>query len=145
MRGPHDDVFYHTLQALTDEYTTAQRLGYWPGAGFLTPGTRLGGRSVPSNAWERRQLAATAAVRRQGQTAGGTRLGGAASSRPLNQLAAEAALRRQRDARTCASQQDMQEILNSTREADVVALDDSDEDTPSGVARGTCDDPILIE
>jgi len=39
----------------------------------------------------------------------------------------------------------MQEILNSTREADVVALDDSDEDTPSGVARGTCDDPILIE
>lgn len=138
-------MFYHTLQALTDEYTTAQRLGYWPGAGFLTPGTRLGGRSGPSNAWERRQITAAAAERRQGQTSQGTRLGGAASSRPLNQLAAEAALRRQRDARTCASQHDMKEILTSTLEADVVALDDSDDDTPSVVARGTYDDPILIE
>lgn len=91
MRGPHDTKFYAALHGLTAEYEEAQRLGYWPGAGFLTPGTRLGGADgadVPRNL--ARVQAAEAALRRQ--RAGGqppTRLGGRSATRPLRELAAE--------------------------------------------------------
>ena len=54
VRGPHDTQFYTTLTQLTDEYDAAQRLGYWPGDGFLTPGTRLGGAPVPATLAVRR-------------------------------------------------------------------------------------------
>lgn len=90
MRGPHDTQFYTTLAQLTEEYDTAQRLGYWPGAGFLTPGVRLGGRGAPLSPEARRARAAEQALQRQRTQQGTFRLGGAApGQRSLRELAAE--------------------------------------------------------
>lgn len=150
MRGPHDTQFYEALQSLTTEYENAQRLGYWPGAGFLTAGAKLGGHrnSLSGTSEERRQLAAEAAVRRQTPP---LRLGGSPvpSSVPLRELTAEAALRRQQDAKTCASasQEQVDEVLSEMQgsEQDVIEIVDSDEDDPLPQGRGTREDPIVMD
>lgn len=149
MRGPHDTLFYEALQSLTSEYETAQRLGYWPGAGFLSAGARLGGRrgSLPT-LQERRILSAEAAVRRQTPP---LRLGGTPPSPfvPLRDLAAEAALRRQADAQICASASQVQ-LESALTEMqgdgqDIIEVLDSDDDDPVPSARGTRDDPIVMD
>lgn len=162
VRGPHDTQFYSTLAKLTEEYDTAQRLGYWPGAGFLTPGVRLGGRDAPLSPEARRQRAAEQALRRaQGSRlgAGGMRLGGAPrGDRSLRELAAEvrswltqAALRRIRDAQTCASAsaEEAESIRAETeaaeRDAIVVVDSDEEDDAPRAArASGTRHDPIVL-
>ncbi|WFD21140.1 hypothetical protein MCAP1_003397 [Malassezia caprae] len=137
VRGPHDTQFYEALRSLTSEYETAQRLGYWPGAGFLSAGTQE----------ERRRLASEAAARRRVPP---VRLGGTPvpSSVPMRILAAEAALRRQQDAKTCASasQDQVDEVLAEMQgEQDAIEVLDSDDDEPVLLGRGTQDDPIVME
>ena len=149
MRGPHDTQFYEALRSLTSEYESAQRLGYWPGAGFLSAGATLGGhrRSLPSTYEDRRRLAAEAAVRRQVPPVrrGGTPV---PSSVPMRDLAAEAALRRQQDAKTCASasQDEVDEVL-AEMQGEQVAIEvlDSDDDEPVLRGRGTWEDPIIMD
>ncbi|KAI3624840.1 hypothetical protein CBS14141_003268 [Malassezia furfur] len=160
VRGPHDTQFYTTLTQLTDEYDAAQRLGYWPGDGFLTPGTRLGGAPVPATLAVRRERAATKALQRA-QTPGAVRLGGvAARGRPLRELAAEAAVRRARDAQTCASASSSEAAAigaaTEAAERDAIVVSDSDErderddardgerDAPRARPAGTRHDPIVL-
>lgn len=161
VRGPHDTQFYTTLTQFTDEYDAAQRLGYWPGDGFLTPGTRLGGAPVPATLAVRRERAATKALQRA-QTPGAVRLGGvAARGRPLRELAAEAAVRRARDAQTCASASSSEAAAigaaTEAAERDAIVVSDSDDerderddardgerDAPRARPAGTRHDPIVL-
>ncbi|WFC96468.1 hypothetical protein MBRA1_003125 [Malassezia brasiliensis] len=154
VRGPHDTQFYTTLAQLTDEYDAAQRLGYWPGDGFLTPGTRLGGTPAPTTLAARRERAAAHALQRA-RTPGAVRLGGvAAPGRPLRELAAEAAVRRARDAQTCASATSSEataiRAATEAAERDAIVVSDSDDepDTPRDAPRarpaGTRHDPIVL-
>ncbi|KAI3617067.1 hypothetical protein CBS9595_002976 [Malassezia furfur] len=154
VRGPHDTQFYTTLAQLTDEYDAAQRLGYWPGDGFLTPGTRLGGMPVATTLAARRERAAAHALQRA-HTPGAVRLGGvAARGRPLRELAAEAAVRRARDAQTCASATSSEaaaiRAATEAAERDAIVVSDSDDehdsarDAPRARPAGTRHDPIVL-
>lgn len=133
-RGPHDTRFYQVLDELTARFDAAARLGHWPGVGFLLPGRRLGGGSAPTALAERRAAAAAAATRRR-MPIGGQRLGGRRPTRTLRELAAEAALRRIADSRTCASASAA--AAEVAREADDAVVV-SDDDAP----RGTRANPI---
>ncbi|KAJ2376045.1 hypothetical protein IW150_002205 [Coemansia sp. RSA 2607] len=108
VRGPHDAVFYATLDALREETQRLMDAGY-AGDGFYTPGRRVGGsRAAPTMA-EARVRAAAAAARR-------TMLGGpprtlaqgaacgwraAQAAHSPAQMAARAAERRLRDEKWC--------------------------------------------
>ncbi|WFD45229.1 hypothetical protein MPSI1_003907 [Malassezia psittaci] len=143
VRGPHDVQFYETLATLTNEYETAERLGYWSGSGFLSQGARLGGRGHHLTPAQRRQVAAEQAARRaKNASRGSARLGGSSmKDRSLRELAAEvrlasltkAALRRIQDAKTCASatSSEAQAIKEQTdtAEREAITVVDSDEDT----------------
>ncbi|WFD00991.1 hypothetical protein MYAM1_003751 [Malassezia yamatoensis] len=149
VRGPHDVAFYETLATLTNEYETAERLGYWSGSGFLSQGARLGGRGNHLTPAQRRQVAAEQAARRATNASrGSARLGGSSmKDRSLRELAAEvrlasltkAALRRIHDAKTCASatsseaQAIKQQTDTAEREAITVVYSDeeTDNDTPT--------------
>ncbi|WFD32941.1 hypothetical protein MSPP1_003994 [Malassezia sp. CBS 17886] len=136
VRGPHDTVFYRTLRDLTAEYDEAQQLGYWPGAGFLSEGLRLGGTAfAPLQLSERRRRAADKVQERAGARGSAGRLGGRAGDRTMRELAAEAALQRMRDAETCASalpQEDMDKIISDADDSQdgrppIIVIDDDEE------------------
>ncbi|WFD34361.1 hypothetical protein MCUN1_001200 [Malassezia cuniculi] len=164
VRGPHDTRFYSVLEELTARYDSAMRLGYWPGAGFLSPGQRLGGGRAPATLFERRNAAvAAAASRASGSHGGAYRLGGTnPTQRSLRELAAEAALRRIADSKTCASAlAEAEQLADVAGDDDVVVVsDDSDDDSsshnglhsppthphrPAAGLRGTPDDPIVLD
>lgn len=68
------------------------------------------------------------------------------SSVPMRDLAAEAALRRQQDAKTCAStSQDQVDEVLAEMQSDAIEVLDSDDDDPVLLGRGTREDPIVME
>ncbi|EFI28710.1 hypothetical protein CC1G_13736 [Coprinopsis cinerea okayama7 len=117
VHGPHDDKFYTLLNKLQEEYYALKRSGY-AGEGFYSPGHRLGGssssssRDVPPHVARQKALEAAQKRKQVSQVLGsGSRtlggLGGGPSTRNLSprELAARAAERRIRDAKSCGSQQ----------------------------------------
>ncbi|KAI0682474.1 WLM domain-containing protein [Cerioporus squamosus] len=108
VHGPHDDKFYKYLADLEEEHAALRRSGY-DGEGFHSAGHRLGkdvSHDLPAHL--ARQKALEAAEKRKQINlilSGGGRLGGAArdANKSPRQLAAEAAERRARDDKACAS------------------------------------------
>ncbi|KAF9817989.1 hypothetical protein IEO21_03064 [Rhodonia placenta] len=108
--GPHDEKFYKFLSELEDEYDALKRSGY-AGEGFFSPGKKLGtnvSHNLPPHLAQQKALEA-AEKRRQVNLimSGGGRLGGPIGRTRINksprELAAEAAERRARDEKACAS------------------------------------------
>ncbi|KAG8887961.1 hypothetical protein FRB99_004182, partial [Tulasnella sp. 403] len=122
VHGPHDQNFYQYLSKLEDEYDALKRSG-WAGEGFFSRGNKLGGgasRDLPQ--YLAREKAAAAAEQRmkvQVMLNNRKRLGGGQgqAGKSMRQLAAEAAERRMRDERSCASGAEAQ------REAERAARD----------------------
>ncbi|KAI0726150.1 WLM-domain-containing protein [Fomitopsis betulina] len=107
VHGPHDEKFYKFLAGLEEEYYALKRSGY-AGEGFFSPGQRVGtnvSHNLPPHLARQRAYQA-AEKRRQISTvlSGGGKLGGGpVTNKSPRQLAAEAAERRARDERSCAS------------------------------------------
>ncbi|GBE77546.1 WLM domain-containing protein [Sparassis latifolia] len=106
VHGPHNDEFYKYLAGLEDEYDALKRSGY-SGEGFFSKGQRLGtnvSHNLPAHLARQRALEAAEKRRRLNfLMSGGGRLGGIRSGKSPRQLAAEAAERRTRDDKACAS------------------------------------------
>ncbi|KAG6851382.1 hypothetical protein H0H93_005780 [Arthromyces matolae] len=109
VHGPHDDKFYKFLSELQDEYDALQRSGY-AGEGFFSNGTRLGvnvSHNLPPHMARAKALEAAEKRRQRTQVLGasGRRLGGRIDTKNLSPrvLAAQAAERRARDEKSCAS------------------------------------------
>ncbi|KAI8990593.1 WLM domain-containing protein [Trametes punicea] len=107
VHGPHDEKFYQYLSGLEEEYEALRKSGY-SGEGFHAPGRRIGtnvSHDLPPHI--ARQKAVEAAEKRKQISVilgGGGRLGGAVrSNKSPRELAAEAAERRARDEKACAS------------------------------------------
>ncbi|KAG5732136.1 DNA damage response protein WSS1 [Termitomyces sp. T112] len=108
VHGPHNDKFYKYLSELQDEYYALQRSGY-AGEGFFSKGHRLGSsvsHNVPFHLVRAKALEAAEKRREISRILGaGGRLGGRINSKGLSpqELAAQAAERRARDEKSCAS------------------------------------------
>ncbi|KAG6868569.1 hypothetical protein C0993_001016 [Termitomyces sp. T159_Od127] len=108
VHGPHDDKFYKYLSGLQDEYDALQRSGY-AGEGFFAKGHRLGSNvshNVPPHVARVKALEAAEKRRQNSRLLGsGGRLGGRINTMGLSprELAAQAAERRARDEKACAS------------------------------------------
>ncbi|KAF8899221.1 WLM domain-containing protein [Infundibulicybe gibba] len=109
VHGPHDDKFYKFLSGLQDEYDQLQQSGY-AGEGFFSKGQRLGvnvSHDLPPHLARTKTLEA-AEKRRQVSKILGTgqnKLGGRLIMKNMTpaQMAAQAAERRARDEKACAS------------------------------------------
>ncbi|KAI9057777.1 WLM-domain-containing protein [Trametes sanguinea] len=136
VHGPHDEKFYKYLAELEEEYENLRKSGY-AGEGFHSDGRRLGtnfSHNLPPHI--ARQKAVEAAERRKQISAilgGGGRLGGGErSNKSLRELAAEAAERRARDEKACASgavaEAEAEKAARESVRDDVIDLtgDDSD-------------------
>ncbi|RPD82246.1 WLM-domain-containing protein [Lentinus tigrinus ALCF2SS1-7] len=144
VHGSHDDKFYKFLAGLEEEYATLRRSGY-DGEGFHSAGRRLGtsfSHDLPVHL--ARQRAVDAAEKRRQISlvlSGGGRLGGAArdANKTPQELAAEAAERRARDDKACASASGafaLQEADKAAKESvqdDVIDLT-SDTESSSGAS-----------
>ncbi|KAG6830343.1 hypothetical protein H0H92_001136 [Tricholoma furcatifolium] len=108
VHGPHDDKFYKFLSGLQDEYDALQRSGY-AGEGFFSEGRRLGANvshDLPPHLARAKALEAAEKRRQTARVLGsGGRLGGRINTKGLTprELAAQAAERRARDEKSCAS------------------------------------------
>ncbi|THH33147.1 hypothetical protein EUX98_g1046 [Antrodiella citrinella] len=108
VHGPHDEKFYKYLSGLEDEYDALKRSGY-SGEGFFSNGVRLGqgvSHDLPPHIARAKALEAAEKRRKIGiMMSGSRRLGGSSKSgsRSPRELAAEAAERRMRDEKACAS------------------------------------------
>ncbi|KAI0660666.1 WLM domain-containing protein [Cubamyces menziesii] len=136
MHGPHDEKFYKFLSGLEEEYEALRKSGY-SGDGFHSEGRRLGANvshDVPPHI--ARQKALEAAEKRRKISVvlgGGGRLGGTTRSyKSPRELAAEAAERRARDEKACASgalaHAEAEKAAQESVQDDVIDLtgDDSD-------------------
>ncbi|KDQ31264.1 hypothetical protein PLEOSDRAFT_1037384 [Pleurotus ostreatus PC15] len=107
VHGPHDDKFYKFLSELEAEYEALKRSGY-SGEGFFSKGHRVGtnvSHNLPPHQARAKALEAAEKRRKVSNLIGqGGRLGGVANVRNLTprELAAQAAERRARDAKSCA-------------------------------------------
>ncbi|KZT73223.1 WLM-domain-containing protein [Daedalea quercina L-15889] len=141
VHGPHDEKFYKFLAGLEEEYAALKRSGY-AGEGFFSKGHRLG-INVSHNLsphLARQRAVEAAEKRRQVSTilGGGGRLGGARgapTNKSARELAAEAAERRARDEKACASgavaQREAEKAAKESVEDKVIDLtggSDSDSD-----------------
>ncbi|KAI0778767.1 WLM domain-containing protein [Trametes elegans] len=138
VHGPHDDKFYKFLSELEEEYEALRKSGY-SGEGFHSSGHRLGtnvSHDLPPHI--ARQKAVDAAEKRKLINAvlgGGGRLGGVGrSNMSPRELAAEAAERRARDEKACASgtlaQAEADKAAKESVRDDVIDLTmDSDSDS----------------
>ncbi|KAI0962377.1 hypothetical protein AcV7_001234 [Taiwanofungus camphoratus] len=137
--GPHDEKFYKFLAVLEQEYDALQRSGY-AGEGFFSEGHRLGANvshNLPPHI--ARQKALEAAEKRRHANlimSGGGRLGGTRikSNKSPRELAAEAAERRARDEKACASgavaQREAEKAAKESVKNEVIDLThDSDSET----------------
>ncbi|TCD62153.1 hypothetical protein EIP91_007281 [Steccherinum ochraceum] len=108
VHGPHDEKFYKFLSGLEEEYEALKRSGY-SGEGFFSKGTRLGqgvSHDLPPHVARSKALEAAEKRRKIGSMMSGSRrLGGAVTmgNRSPRELAAEAAERRAKDEKACAS------------------------------------------
>ncbi|KAI1799123.1 WLM-domain-containing protein [Daldinia bambusicola] len=111
VHGPHDAKFHALWNQLRDEHEALVLKGY-TGEGFLSPGHRLGGRSIPPE--EAHRLARVAAENYRNLTAGsgsgsgpgsGRRLGGAAPrpDQDIRRVIVDAIERRNNTLRGCAN------------------------------------------
>ncbi|CDO73047.1 hypothetical protein BN946_scf185007.g101 [Trametes cinnabarina] len=136
VHGSHDEKFYKHLSELEEDYENLRKSGY-SGEGFHSDGRRLGtnfSHNLPPHI--ARQKAVAAAEKRKQISAilgGGGRLGGGArSDKSLRELAAEAAERRARDEKACASgavaEAEAEKAARESVRDDVIDLtgDDSD-------------------
>ncbi|KAI0652449.1 WLM domain-containing protein [Trametes meyenii] len=140
VHGPHDDKFYKLLSELEEEYDALRRSGY-SGEGFHSNGRRLGANvshDLPPHI--ARQKAVDAAEKRRQISvvlSGGGRLGGMTrNNKSPRELAAEAAERRIRDEKACASgalaQAEADKAAKESVQDDVIDLTlDSDGDDAS--------------
>ncbi|KAI0828912.1 WLM domain-containing protein [Trametes gibbosa] len=136
VHGPHDDQFYKFLSGLEDEYAALRQSGY-SGEGFHADGHRVGAdisHNLPPHIAKQKAVEA-AEKRRQISVilGGGGRIGGMArSNKSPRELAAEAAERRVRDEKACASgalaQAEAAKAAQESVQDDVIDLtgDDSD-------------------
>lgn len=127
VHGPHNAKFYALLDELENECDKLMdsKVG-GSGAGFDLPGVKLSGEAHNPTALESRLKAIAAAEKRQQMqellgAAGGRRLGGAPpiKGRKPSEMAAEAALRRQRDEQWCHSH------LGNSHKEGVATADDA--------------------
>ncbi|ORY66933.1 WLM domain-domain-containing protein [Leucosporidium creatinivorum] len=114
VRGPHDDIFYKQLDALWTEYDALRASGY-EGEGFLGRGTRVGvgvghDKGVSLEEARRKALKKFEERERVARLLGkGGKLGGAVPDhrgKRMGDILAEAAERRQRDAKACGHSDD---------------------------------------
>ncbi|KAH9849274.1 WLM domain-containing protein [Lenzites betulinus] len=136
VHGPHDDKFYKFLSGLEDEYAALRQSGY-SGEGFYSNGHRVGANvshDLPPHIAKQKAVEA-AEKRRQISVilGGGGRIGGMArTNKTPRELAAEAAERRIRDEKACASgavaQAEAAKAAQESVQDDVIDLtgDDSD-------------------
>ncbi|OJT04503.1 DNA-dependent metalloprotease WSS1 [Trametes pubescens] len=136
VHGPHDEKFYKYLSGLEEELEALRKSGY-SGEGFHSAGTRLGANvshDVPPHIAKQKALEA-AEKRRQISAilGGGGRIGGTIhNNKSPRELAAEAAERRARDEKACASgavaQAEAAKAEQESIQDDVIDLtgDDSD-------------------
>ncbi|KAH9929760.1 WLM domain-containing protein [Fomitopsis serialis] len=148
VHGPHDEKFYKFLAGLEEEYAVLKRSGY-AGEGFFTKGQRLGtnvSHNLPPHLARQRALDA-AEKRRQinAVLGGGGKLGGARGTvnKSPRELAAEAAERRMRDEKACASgavaQMEAEKAAKESvvnRVIDLTVESDSDTDSDVEVVDG---------
>ncbi|TRM65835.1 WLM domain-containing protein [Schizophyllum amplum] len=163
-RGPHDEAFYKYLDGLEDEYAALKRSGYSGEGFYSKgrrlggkPGGRLGGGAgiggsrlvsapAPStgrvmgnapalSAAEKRRAAEAAEARRQGaRVLGGQPLPATRAPLSPREAAAQAALRRVRDAKACASaaqgeaQKEAQKATQASEVIDLTLNDESDDE-----------------
>ncbi|KAG6846042.1 hypothetical protein H0H87_006406 [Tephrocybe sp. NHM501043] len=103
VHGPHDDKFYKFLSGLQDEYDALQRSGY-AGEGFFSKGHRVGANvshDLPPHLARAKALEAAEKRRQTSRVLGsGGRISKDLSPR---ELSAQAAERRARDEKSCAS------------------------------------------
>ncbi|KAF5384917.1 hypothetical protein D9615_001122 [Tricholomella constricta] len=108
VHGPHNENFYKFLSELQDEYDALQRSGY-AGEGFFSKGHRVGAdvsHDLPPHLARLKALEAAEKRRQTSRVLGrGGRLGGRINTKGLSprELAAQAAERRARDEKGCAS------------------------------------------
>ncbi|GLB43495.1 putative WLM-domain-containing protein [Lyophyllum shimeji] len=108
VHGPHDEKFYKFLAGLQDEYDALQRSGY-AGEGFFSKGHRVGVNVSHDLPPHLARLKAAEAAEKRRQTSrvlgSGGRLGGGINAKGLSprELAGQAAERRARDEKSCAS------------------------------------------
>ncbi|KAG6854156.1 hypothetical protein C0991_010067 [Blastosporella zonata] len=148
VHGPHDDKFYKFLSGLQDEYDALQRSGY-AGEGFFSKGQRVGANvshDLPPHLARAKALEAAEKRRQTSRVLGSSgRLGGRINTKGLSprELAAQAAERRARDERSCASgalaNLEAEKAAKDSIEDHVIdlTLDDSDSEAVVGVDQGT--------
>jgi len=142
VHGPHDEKFYKCLSSLEDEYDALKRSGY-AGEGFFSKGHRLGtnvSHNLPPHVARQKALEAAEKRRRLNIIMnGGGRVGGSGvrnhSNKSPRELAAEAAERRARDEKACASgpiaQREAEKAAKESIEDKVIDLtDDADWESP---------------
>lgn len=150
---PHDDKFYKFLAELEEEYYQLKRTGY-AGEGFHSTGNQLGGSRLPQHIAKEQALRAAERRKALGSVSGGpSKLGPrplatTKSTKMRRQLAAEAAERRMRDQKSCATTKvDAEEEANKALEESVVidltgdssfSMDDFD------FTNGDDDDDVII-
>ncbi|KAH9837355.1 WLM-domain-containing protein [Rhodofomes roseus] len=142
VHGPHDEKFYKFLAGLEEEYYALKRSGY-AGEGFFSKGQRLGtnvSHDLPPHLARQRALEAAEKRRQISAILGdGGRLGGVrgTTNKSPRQLAAEAAERRARDEKACASgavaQKEVEKAAKESIEDRVIDLTASDSDPDSDV------------
>ncbi|KAF8079090.1 WLM domain-containing protein [Lyophyllum atratum] len=137
VHGPHDEKFYKFLSGLQDEYDALQRSGY-AGEGFFSKGHRVGAdvsHDLPPHLARLKALEAAEKRRQSSRVLGsGGRLGGRMNTKGLSprELAAQAAERRTRDEKACASgalaNQEAEKAAKESVEDHIIDLtvDDSD-------------------
>ncbi|KAG5652570.1 hypothetical protein H0H81_004530 [Sphagnurus paluster] len=146
VHGPHDEKFYKFLSGLQDEYDALQRSGY-AGEGFFSKGQRVGAEVSHDLPPHLARLKAVEAAEKRRQTSrvlgSGGRLGGRINTKGMTprELAAQAAERRARDEKSCASGADAdREAAKAAKESieDHVDIDLTlDSDSDETVAIGT--------
>ncbi|KAI0073953.1 WLM-domain-containing protein [Panus rudis PR-1116 ss-1] len=140
VHGPHDEKFYKYLSSLEDEYDSLKRSGY-DGEGFHAKGRRLGqnvSHDLPPHLARLKALEAAEKRKKTSQVLGGPqRLGGGIKpgNKTPRELAVEAAERRIRDEKSCATGEEAQrEVEKAARESvedtviDLTGDSDSDVD-----------------
>ncbi|RDX51198.1 WLM-domain-containing protein [Lentinus brumalis] len=153
VHGPHDDKFYKYFAGLEEEYAALRRSGY-DGEGFHSAGHRLGtnaSHDLPTHIARQKALEAAEKRKHIDLVFGrGGRLGGAVrdANKDPRHLAAEAAERRARDDKACASGAlALQEVEKAAKESvrdDVIDLT-SDSDASSGASEHSEPDVIVLD
>ncbi|KAL1408383.1 hypothetical protein Q8F55_005195 [Vanrija albida] len=140
VHGPHDTSFYKLLAELEEEYYTLKRKGY-EGEGFHSSGNKLNGVRVNEFEGRRRGLAAAEKrLARQVMSGKGGVLGGSSTSgKSMREVVAEAAERRLRDDKSCATHgEHAREVEEEVRKAQAESegIDASELETLAGDSDG---------